>query len=192
VIVKELSAYMPGTTVYNTFIAVCEPESEIPTDFEIEVSYFHSGIGQRVTDKFPIDLMDYKDSAVIESEIYEHGNKMRAVLEKLTSEVGKLNNNITRLTPISGSTGLDLSISTLRNLKHVISQEDIIEQIDPMDCSEGGFKEILKIDDDLAYKIRHFYLYPNKGNSLKDIEGMTDEVIEKIKIFFTNPRGRNT
>jgi hypothetical protein len=175
---------------YNTFIVVCQPDTDVSSNFVVEVNYFHPGIGQRITDYFPIDLMDYKHSAVVDSEIYEHGIKLKEGLEKLTSEVNKLNSNIRQVLPIAGSTGLDISVSTLRNLKHLMAQDGQIEQLDPTRCDEGVFREVLNIDDELAYRIRNFYWYQNQGGNLEEIEGITDEVIEKIKIYFTAPQAR--
>jgi hypothetical protein len=169
---------------YHTAQTLFQENSKIPSAFDITVHYFHPEIGQRISDVFYIDLMDYKNSSIIESEIYQHGKVMKDVLEKLANEVKILNNHMDQISSISGATGLNLSTPTLRNLRHLLLHEDQFEKIDSSYCNYKVFQEVLAIDSDLALCLEGFFRYREQGQRLIDVEGMTEELAEKIHRYF--------
>lgn len=67
--------------LYHSAVQLFEENSKIPSVFDITVNYFHPEIGQRISDVFHIDLMDYQNSSVIDSEIYQHGKVMKDAIE---------------------------------------------------------------------------------------------------------------
>jgi hypothetical protein len=67
--------------LYHSALQLFEENSKIPSVFDITVNYFHPEIGQRISDVFHIDLMDYQNSSVIDSEIYQHGKVMKDAIE---------------------------------------------------------------------------------------------------------------
>lgn len=90
--IKYLPPGRSYSFMYNTFLVVLHESHRESSRFEITASYFHPEIGQRISDVFYFDLMDYWNSAVLESEAYEQGKKLRESVDKLTMAVEKLNN----------------------------------------------------------------------------------------------------
>jgi hypothetical protein len=81
-------------------------------------------------------------------------------------------------------TGLDISISTLRNLKHIISGKDSFVKIDPMYCDYQVFKEVLQIDIQLAFLLETHFLEKKLVEDLSHLNGMTEEILNRFKQHF--------
>ena len=152
--------------------------------FDLTVSYDHPESNQRVSEVFHIDLMDFWGSYTGESEIYELGTEIKEAAKKLTDEVSKLSAHISRLTPLAGATGLDLSVSTLRNLRHIAAGNEPLEKLNPNNLSHVAFMEVLGVDFETAYRLSDFFYHGNENNGLEEIEGLTAEIIERIKKHF--------
>ncbi len=168
---------------YNSFIGAFDRESEIPSNFEIEVSYLHPDINQGITDTFYVDLMDYMDTYIVESEIADQGKKIQEAFKELKNELNKTNNHLSIISSISGATGLDLSIPTLKNIGHILKDDGKIERIDPNGRRAEAFKELLGVDDNLAYQLQCHFISIGRVN-LEEIEGMTEELILEFKKYF--------
>ena len=169
---------------YHTFQDIVNDNNNIPCDFDVTVSYFHRAIGHETSDTFHIDIMDFMNTAADESDIYKHGRKIEDAIKKLTNELGKLNKNAEAISNIAGPTGINLSITTIRNLRHLIKNDEIVERIDPQWCEHTIFKEVLSIDDDLALRLRDFFWHRDKDKSLSEVEGMTNEILASAKRHF--------
>lgn len=188
---RGIKYFPPGRTFnffYNSFIGAFDKESEIPSSFEIEVSYLHPDISQRITDTFYVDLMDYMDTYVVESEIVDLSKKVQEGFKELKNEINKTNNHLSILSSISGATGLDLSIPTLKNIGHILKDDGKIERIDPNGLRADAFKELLGVNDNLAYELQCHFMSIGRVR-LEEIEGMTEELIQEFKKhFFTDDR----
>ena len=101
----------------------------------------------------------------------------------MTDEVRKLNRNIEQFTSIGGNTGLDLSVTTLRNLKNIISGNGGLEKLDPHYCGYRTFQEVLNIDVHLAHNLEMHFNY-SQDKKLEDVEDITSEIIVEIKKHF--------
>lgn len=152
--------------------------------FEIGVSYEHPDSERRISEMFHIDLMDFLGSFTGESEVYELGKTIKEAAKTLTAEVGKLNAHLSRLTPIAGATGLDLSVSSLKNLKHLLAGNEQFEKLNPAYLDYNVFMEVLDIDIQTAYRLSDFFNGGNSSDGLAELEGATQELIEKIKRHF--------
>ena len=141
-------------------------------------------IGQRITDVFHIDFLDYMQSSPIKSELQEQTETFKKAISDLKGELTKLNKNLESLPALANATGLDLSFTTLKNLRHLL-QNDEFEKLDPNHCSADVFQEILGIDFQLAHRIRNFFWYPEESAKLEDIEGMDSNLMEKFGRYFT-------
>jgi hypothetical protein len=168
---------------YNSFIGAFDKENEIPSNFEIEVKYFHPDINRRITDTFYVDLMDYMDTYIVESELADLGKKIQEGFKGLKDELSKTNNHLSIISSISGATGLDISIPTLKNLGHILKGDGKIEKIDPNGRRAEAFKELLGVDDNLAYTLQCHFMSIGRVR-LEEIEGMTQELIQKFKELF--------
>jgi hypothetical protein len=168
---------------YNSFIGAFNRGSEIPSNFEVEVSYLHPDIGQRITDTFYVDLMDYMDTSVVESEIAGLSKKIQEGFKELKSEINKTNNHLSIISSISGATGLDISMPTLKNISHILKDDGKIERIDPNGRRAEAFKELLGVDDNLAYELQCHFMTIGRVK-LEEIDGMTEELIQEFKKYF--------
>lgn len=164
--------------------ALLREGDETLSKFEIGVSYEHPALHQRISEVFRIDLMDFWGSYTGESEIYELGKEIKDSTKKLTDEIGKLNGHLSRLTSIAGATGLDLSVSTLRNLQHISADNESLEKLNPTYLSHTVFMEVLGVDFEIAYRLSDFFYQGNESSGLKEIEGVTADMIESIKKHF--------
>jgi hypothetical protein len=169
---------------YGFANALLHTNSKTPAKFDITVSYRHPQIGQRISDVFHIDLWDYWGSYVPESDVYEQGKEITEAIKKLTGEVEKLNRHMARLTTIVGATGIDLSVTTIRNLRHVIANDEFVEKLNPAGLDYDAFMEVLGVDIETAYGLSDFFYRGNESRGLNEIEGITDEIIENIKKHF--------
>jgi hypothetical protein len=177
----------PGKTLhfrYHAFQELVSKDSKVPAEFNVIVSYRHPNIGQRISDIFHIDILDYMNSSVIESEIYHHTQTVKDVFQQLIAEVAKLNQHIEIMSAISGATGLNLSISTMKNLKHIISRDQPLEKIDPKFRDYTVFQEVLGINIEMAFSLQDFFNHREHGQRLTDIQGMTPELAARIHQYF--------
>jgi len=182
------SKYFPPGKVhrylYSTYAEVFKPNSPSPPDFDVTVSYIHPHQGTRVSDTFHIDLNDYDEATVVEPELYEHGQTIKRSVGELVTEVQKLRTGIEALGAIAGATGLDISVTTLRNISHIALGEERIEKISPYGQNFQVFKEILGVDQAIALRLRSYFRRAEEGKSLDQIEGITPEIIAQIKLHF--------
>lgn len=180
--------YLPPNRTYNFRYgisnALLQPNSKNPAKFDIRVSYLHPEIGQRISEEFHIDLFDYWGSYTPQSETYEQGREITEAIKKLTSEVERLRRQIEPLTKLAGATGLDLSVTTIRNLRSVVANLEHIEKLDPSGLDYDVFMEVLGVDMETAYNLSDFFYQGNDSNDLDAVEGVTEEIIEKIKKHF--------
>jgi hypothetical protein len=163
---------------------VFSEKNDINAAFDVTARYLHPQIRERITDTFHIDLMDYYHTSVNESEIYDQGKKVEKSINDLSSNVKKLCDLLGNLTSISGPTGLDLSVTTIRNLKHVLKNSDRFEKIDPSYCSHEVFQEVLSVDATTAFDIKNHFWGENKVDEIDKIKGMTKEKVELFKKYF--------
>lgn len=169
---------------YNTFQEIFSEKNTINSTFDVTTIYFHPQIRERISDTFHIDLMDYYHTSVNESEAYEQGKKIEKSINDLSSNMKKLSDLLKDISSISGPTGLDLSITTLRNLKHILKNTETYEKINPLYCSHEIFQEVLGVDATTAFNIRNHFWGENKIESISEINGMTEEKIELFKKHF--------
>jgi hypothetical protein len=79
---------------------------------------------------------------------------------------------------------LDLSVPTLRNLKRVLIEGKEPEPIHPEGCDYAVFKDLLGVDVQMAYEISRVFDMQPAYENLKEIPGMTDEILSKIRTAF--------
>ena len=116
--------------------------------------------------------------------MYEQTGKIEKAIKELTAEVRKEVQSLDRLTSLAGATGLDLSSTTLKNLRHVLVVGSEMEKIDPRGLDYRVFREVLGIDFHLATRLEGFFRRDDEETDLKEIEGVTDELLEKIRRWF--------
>jgi DNA-directed RNA polymerase subunit L len=171
--------------MYHTFGAILGDRNEIMSKFDVTVSYYHPQIEKPISDTFHIDLEDFLYTSSPQSEVEEIATKIQKELENLKKEIEKQNKFLENISRLSAPTGLNLSISTLRNIKRIIAGDENFEKIDALQNSHLVFQEVLGINCEMALRIWSYFHWPNKEKSLSDIEGMTDELLNRIKRHFS-------
>lgn len=170
--------------MFESVNAALAEDCPVPSSFSISVSYRHPEADQFVTEVFNIDFEDYRNTLVTHSEVYQQGKSLKEAVDKLTGEVKELNKHVKNISAVSGDTGLDLSITTLRNLQHLINGDGQIEKINPFFRNYQLFMEVLGVDSSMALRLRSFFWRRDEKKNLREVEGMTEDLIEKIKRFF--------
>ncbi len=168
---------------YGFINSIFHEGSQIPSQFEIAVSYQHPLYQNRIQDTFGIDLQSYFGSSVDKSDASIQGEKIEQSIKELTEQVKKLNSILTEISNISGASGLALSIPTLKNFKNMLENKNF-EKLSPIYQSHSFFMEILGVNMELAYHISDHFRQSDKSEGLKQIEGINDKTIENIKQFF--------
>ncbi len=166
---------------YGSFFSTVN--KEMPSNINVEISYNHPEIGQRISDIFRVDFKNYQNSLVTQSELYQLGKTIEKALGKLADKIQAVNKNLDTLSEIASLTGLQLSVPTLKNLKHILDHSTQFEKIDPTGQRPRFFMEVLGIDRTMASRLNAYYLNTEDKN-LEDIEGISEEIIAKIKEMF--------
>ncbi|HXH42024.1 MAG TPA: ATP-binding protein [Thermoanaerobaculia bacterium] len=179
------SKWFPPGKCLRFFIgsAIEKVRKEGAPRFDVTVTYFNRRADQNVTDIFHIDMSDYLWSAIVNSDIDEHSTKLQESLGKVTSELEKLNRTLERLSTIAGATGLDLSLSTVRNLAHVVAAEPQMQRLRANGLGWEAFAEALGIDREMAFQLHTFATW-GQGDRLEDIENLPPEIAAKARAMF--------
>ena len=176
--------FIPPGKTYRFFFgsAIQEVRKDGAPKFDVDVSYFNRRISQRVSETFHIDMTDYFNTAIIKSDVQNQGEKIEGSIEKLVREVNALNKTLGIVANIAGPTGLDLSVTTIRNLKHLLDGEITVERIPATAVGWQGFMEVLGVNQTMAFRLEHFVHWPD--GKLEDIEEMTPELAARARAAF--------
>jgi Putative DNA-binding domain len=184
ILTKGIRFFAPGKTHRFFFGSAIERlTKQSAPRFDVEVSYYDRRADKRVSDQFHIDMFDYMMTAIVESDVTEQGEHLKKAIEDLTKEVAKIDSKLETISTIAGATGLDLSVSTLRNLNHLKDAEPKIERIPASGLGWPAFAEVLGVDRQTALR---FYTLANwtHGQSIDELEGVDPDVIKRAKAAF--------
>ena len=187
IFLRGIDYFPPGKSFrffYGTFVDVLRKDSELPSKFDVSVNYFHQGAGEKITEVFRFDLSDYEGALVDRSELFEHGTQIKESFRELIKEVHKLNENMGGFPALADATGLSLSFPTLRNLKRIMEGSEQFEKIDPVYCSHKVFMEVLGVEMNIALRLRDLFSGRHQDKKLQDLEGMTEDLLRKIRKHF--------
>lgn len=180
--------YLPPRRAFKwlfcTAPEIFSKDKKIPAEFEVTVTYFHPQIEQSYSDVFYIDFNDYLHTAISESEIYEHGKKLEESIKSLAGELKTINEHLKNISNISGPTGLDLSVTSLKDIKCILSGENSFVKIDPTNCDYTVFMEVLEIDEEIAYKIEQHYMDNKSSEGIEKIDGVSDQILDNLRKYF--------
>ena len=153
-------------------------------EFAVDATYFHHGAQKRITDRFEIDLTSLNGTLQEETDLQIQAERLEKALGKLTKEVETIKHRLDRLSNLADPTGLALSVTSLRNLAHLLGMPSRIEKIDPCTCSWQTFQEVLALDPRTATQLCAFFRRMHESKPLIDIEGMTPELMERLQLHF--------
>jgi hypothetical protein len=171
---------------YGPYIEILNSD-ESPTRFDVEVSYDHPEAQNRITDYYHIDLIDYKQSATLRSDLQEHAETLKKSLGEVKRQLESLNKHLSGVTSVTAPTGLDLSVTTLRNLRLIAKGDDELVPIDPYYCDRKVFSEVLGVDFQMADRLYRYFDRSREDAPDEDLDslpGMTDGILKKFHRFF--------
>ena len=116
--------------------------------------------------------------------MYEQAQKIEKALKELTQQTRRVGDILDRFSTLGGATGLDLSITTLRNIQKILNNKNDFEKISPYNVDYRVFQEVLGVDVHLAARISDFFWHNDPPKSMNDIEGIDEEIINKIEKYF--------
>lgn len=187
---KGIRSLPPGKKLsfhYCSVFDAYKESADIVRSFEIEASYFHPISAQCVTDIFNIDLDNYEGTSILHSDLHHHGKRLEDSLKKVASELQNLNKRLEKLETIAGPTGINLSVTTMRNLAGLLKTEAVLQKLAVEDVPYQAFEEVLGISSDLAFKLSTYFQYRNystKNERLEDLDGMTPEILDRLNLYF--------
>ena len=166
--------------IANALFSMNDPKA---LTIDAVASYTHGASGAKIVDEFHIDLEPQRYNSTLKTDVERLSDLLKEKFDKLTSNVGRIEGQLAVLRGIAGRTGLDFSISTLRNIRTLLGSNAELEKIRADDCDYKMFMEVLQIDIDLANRLEHFFRH-SVPNSLDEIEGLTPETRSALDRYF--------
>lgn len=122
------------------------------------------------------------------SDVLQHAAEVNEALKDLSKQAKEIATTLKRdLAPLTTPTGLALSVTALRNLRHLLAGS---EKFDPLDPVAGGHEvmaEMLAIDHATAFNIWNHFRGHSGVNKLEDVKGVTPELAQKVRECFRDP-----
>ena len=187
VIEKGISNLTPGKTMrflYNVLPNLLEMSDNRARCFGAHVDYFHPEIGQRISENFSFDLNDFRHTLSDQSDIERLTQELTRELKDLTKEVKKLDERLEKVSHIASATGLNISIPTVENLRHIVEQTGEVEKAYPLYCSAEVFMEVLKVPYQVAWNFAEYFRGGGEAEDVSQIKGTTPEVLERFNRYF--------
>lgn len=197
---KEGIAFFPPgkefvVTLGPTYLFLSNKKEEIkyPSNFTIIVKYSYFD-KIKTTESTAINLEEYMDTRSYPNEIIKSLETLDGTLRKGLESIAKSAEKLSKIEAIASPSGLDISHSTVyrileifnENAKHKIKLNlnlaTLSELVDFLEIETKTLEKILE----KRYEKGYFESF----DELKDVEGMTDELLEKLEkqTFICNPR----
>jgi hypothetical protein len=183
---RGLRVLLPGRRLrflYGAYISLISDDSQLPKEFDVSVSYRLAADGRVKTETLHVDLMDYFGSIAEHTAARELGETISKGLTALTKQVDRLGNLLDQhVGPMSTASGVTLSVTALRNLRHLLTGSDQIEKVNPTEISV--IEEVLAVDQTLAITIWEFLHGHRPDQALETLEGVTPDLAAEIRRRF--------
>jgi hypothetical protein len=184
---EGISVLPPGKKLafyYSSINEALKENSTVEKNFSVEVTYQHPLMNRKITDSFDIDINSINNTSIIYSDIYHHSKKLEDSINKLANHVQKIDSKVETLLNIAGPTGLNVSVSTLRNLASILGKEFDPTPLSPEYCSHFAFMEVLGVNLDLAFRLEDYFRWGRDKGKIEDIEGVDEKLFQQIKKYF--------
>lgn len=177
----------PGRRIilpYGGSSSLLSATNKKPLIFDVTVSYFHPILDHRLSDTFYIDLLDFRDTIRETSDIEELTQKVTESLSTLGKELKNIADVTKAIALIASPTGLNLSVTTIENLRHVFNQDEEIEKINPLYCNPNVFSEVLELDQETAWRLNDYFGGHSEAESIQEIPGVSAETLKLFERHF--------
>jgi hypothetical protein len=185
--VRGIKFLPPRKTLHIPYFGVFAllKEKDVGDDpkFDIEVTYTHGETGKKLTESFHFEPADLRGTVFKQSDVEKQGREIGQRIQELTRAVEKLSKQMETLGALAEGTGLQLSVTTLKNLRHLLAGKSDIERISARHCRSEVFQEVLGVDFQLAWRLQH-YFRNESGKKLEEVEGMTPELVQTFRKCF--------
>jgi len=185
-----ITSFSPGKEFIITlgpdtlFLGKNGEEAKYPKVFTIAVEYKYFNT-TKTTASSVINLEEYMYTGAYPNEIAKTIENVGGVIGKSLDSIMQSAEKLSKLEEIASPTGLDISQSSLYRLLGTLNEETKEKiKFDLNRTTLMELVELLGIELKMAEKIlekRYGTGFFESFNDLKDIDGMTDELIDKIK-----------
>jgi molybdopterin converting factor small subunit len=128
---------------------------------------------------------DHAHWQIRKSDVLQNAAEVTDAVEDLTKRVKEIADTLKGdLAPLTTHTGLNLSITTLRNLRHLLAGSDELELMDPVAGGHQVLAEVLAIDYKTAFKIWNHFRGHSGVAKLEDVEGVTPDLAQRVRKYF--------
>ena len=163
------------------FNQVLASNSDIPNQFSVAASYVHPEAGVRLTDEWHIDFEAYRESMGEMSDLEIQTAKVVTAISDLDKNLVGLKELLRGVRPIFGSTGLNLSVPTIRNLKRTLIDGSDVEKIRAAHCSPNALSEVLGIEHNLAVELYNLFRESSVREKLRVADKLTPAILARIE-----------
>lgn len=164
----------------GTSFSILSEKSEYQSSFDVKISYIHPQIASKYIEEIHIDLNDFMGCSIPPNELKDIAKHLDEI-SKFKTNLNTISTELTSLARVSGASGLDLSLTSLRNLKHIFEKESGFEPINLRDCDFQLIAEYLGVNNSLAMDIYEWIHYNYNNDPIESIEGITEELKQLIQ-----------
>lgn len=164
----------------GTSFTILGEKSEYPSSFDVKVSYLHPQVDSRYTEDIHVDLNDFLGCSIPPNELKDIAKHLEEI-SSFKNNINTISNVLTSLARISGASGLDLSLTSLRNIKKIYEREGGFVPINLKDCDFQIIAEYFGIENSLAMDIYEWIHYNHNNEPIESIEGVTPDLKKQIE-----------
>lgn len=151
--------------------------------FTISATYLHPATATYVTETFSFDLHDYWGTQVIESDAIQSAKLVVDELKRIHDDLSKVADHLKSLNSIAGATGLDLSVTAIRNLAGNLAGGPTPPKMNPSFRGAAVFMEVLGVDWRIGSHLEDYFRH-RKGDNLEPPLSIPKEVFDRLPEFF--------
>ena len=128
---------------------------------------------------------DHAHWQVRKSEVLQHASQVADAIKELAKHTDDIAVTLkSTLEPLTTPTGLALSVTALRNLRHMSEGKGRIEPMDPIAGGHEVLSEVLGIDQATAFNIWNHFRGHSGVQMLEEVTGVTPQIAQRIRENF--------
>jgi hypothetical protein len=176
--------------LYGSAPEILGPAATRPARLVATAVYRDASTTSQCEERFDLDIEDYRGSQALKTDIESLRDQLKEAIGKVDNRLGALERSTAHLAPIVDPTGLSLSITTLRNLAHLLGRELNHEKI-AVDVDAEVFREVLGIGEAASYELEGYFRFEanreGQTKRLEDLKCWTPELGNALQQHFLLP-----